>query len=181
MASRPGILHSSTPCSENYSIIFGNGQSLPVSFTGFSSVPTSAAPPRLNSALISDSIVKNLISVRKLTRDNSVSVEFDPFGLSIKDLRTRKVILRCDSTGDLYQLCPPSAFSFHATTATRDLWHQRLGNPSTDSCNSILSSFDFHCNKLQSHICSACQLGKQARLPFTSSASRTFFPFQLIH
>ena len=30
-------------------------------------------------------IIKNLISVRKFTIDNSVIVEFDPFGFSVKD------------------------------------------------------------------------------------------------
>jgi hypothetical protein len=53
-------------------------------------------------------LIKNLISVRALTRDNSVSVEFDPFGFSIKDLRTKTVLLRCDSTGDLYPLRSPA-------------------------------------------------------------------------
>jgi hypothetical protein len=33
------------------------------------------------------------ISVRVLTRDNSISVEFDPWGFSIKDLRTKMVLL----------------------------------------------------------------------------------------
>jgi transposase InsO family protein len=50
-----------------------------------------------------------------------------------------------------------------------------------ESCNKILDSFDFACNKSQPHICPAYQFGKQARLPFTSSDSSSFFPFQLIH
>jgi hypothetical protein len=44
----------------------------------------------------------NLLSIRKFTRDNFCSIEFDAFGFSVKDLKTRRVILRCNSEGDLY-------------------------------------------------------------------------------
>ncbi|GJT21955.1 hypothetical protein Tco_0891892 [Tanacetum coccineum] len=33
-----------------------------------------------------------------------VSVEFDEFGFSVKDYRSRKVLLCCDSSGDLYHV-----------------------------------------------------------------------------
>ncbi|GKA44179.1 hypothetical protein Tco_0736903 [Tanacetum coccineum] len=35
-------------------------------------------------------------------RDNNCIVEFDAFGFPVKDFMTRWVLLRCDSTGDLY-------------------------------------------------------------------------------
>jgi transposase InsO family protein len=44
-----------------------------------------------------------------------------------------------------------------------------------------LSSFDFGFNKSGSHACHSCQLGKHVRLPFASSDSRTYFPFQIVH
>jgi hypothetical protein len=76
--------------------------SLPVSHTGISYLPLS-----LNNVLIFVSLVKNLVSVGKLTRDSSMSIEFGPFGLFVMDLRARMVILRCDSSDDLYPFyCP---------------------------------------------------------------------------
>jgi hypothetical protein len=42
--------------------------------------------------LVTHALIKNLISVRQLTTDNHVSVEFDPFGLSVKDYRTKAEI-----------------------------------------------------------------------------------------
>nr|GEV26426.1 hypothetical protein [Tanacetum cinerariifolium] len=39
---------------------------------------------------------------RQFTRDNDVSVEFDAYGFSVKDYQTWWLLLRCDSTGDLY-------------------------------------------------------------------------------
>jgi hypothetical protein len=38
-------------------------------------------------------LVKNLISVHSLTRDNNITIEFDPLGFSIKDIPPR----RCSS------------------------------------------------------------------------------------
>jgi hypothetical protein len=85
-------------------VVVGNGASLPVTHTGAITVPTSAAPLALRNVLVCPSLIKNLVSVHALTRDNPVTVEFDAFGFSVKDLRTGTVLLRCDSTGDLYPL-----------------------------------------------------------------------------
>ena len=57
---------------------------------------------------MSPNIIKNLISIRRFTTNNNCSIEFDPFGLSVKDLHTRNVIARCNSSGDLYPFYPTS-------------------------------------------------------------------------
>ncbi|GJZ25888.1 hypothetical protein Tco_0570141 [Tanacetum coccineum] len=59
-------------------------------------------PLHLHHVLVTPNIIKNLISVRQFTRDNNVSVDFDAYGFSVKDYQTRRLLLRCDSTGDLY-------------------------------------------------------------------------------
>ncbi|GJS75507.1 hypothetical protein Tco_0725388 [Tanacetum coccineum] len=41
-------------------------------------------------------------------RDNNCTIEFDAFGFSVKDFMTRRVLLRCDSTGDLHPITAPS-------------------------------------------------------------------------
>ena len=125
--------------------------------------------------------MKNLIFVRSLTRDNNVSVEFDPYGFSIKDLPTRTVMLRCNSGGDLYPLAPSSPEALIATTATADLWHLRLGHPGRHALRQTLHHVAFSCSKSSSHVCSSCQFGKHVRLPFSSSASVSYVPFQIIH
>jgi len=84
-------------------------------------------PLQLNDILVSPSLIKNLISVRRLTRDNNVSIEFDPVGFSIKDLHTRAEMLRCESTGDLYPLRLPHHQALAASSEV-SLWHQRLGH-----------------------------------------------------
>jgi hypothetical protein len=108
MASNSGIL--SHVFSPNYStptsIVVGNGSLLPVTSTGHTYFPSASRPLYLYDVLVSHDIIKNLISVRRFTTDNLVSVEFDPFGLSVKDLQTRNVIVRCNSSGQLYPLFP---------------------------------------------------------------------------
>ncbi|GKA23878.1 hybrid signal transduction histidine kinase M [Tanacetum coccineum] len=49
-------------------------------------------------------IIKNSLEVLfvQFTRDNNCTIEFDAFGFSVKDFLTRHILLRCDSSGDLY-------------------------------------------------------------------------------
>lgn len=76
-------------------VIVGNGNQLPVTHIGRTQTP--ATPPlKLTNILVTHGIIKSLISVRKFTMDNSCSVEFDPFGFSVKDLRTKKEIHMCN-------------------------------------------------------------------------------------
>jgi hypothetical protein len=75
--------------------------------------------------MVEVAIIRNLLSVRQFTRNNSCSIEFDACGFSVKDLWTRRVILRCNSDGGLYTL-PSStlAATTHALiTASSMLWH----------------------------------------------------------
>jgi hypothetical protein len=77
MTGHPGI-----PCSQSVPpgsahVIVGNGASLPVTHTGSISIPTASAHIHMRNVLVCPSLVKNLVSVRALTRDNPVTVEFD--------------------------------------------------------------------------------------------------------
>ncbi|GKA44619.1 hypothetical protein Tco_0737343 [Tanacetum coccineum] len=62
------------------SVFVGNGNYIPVTHTGHSFLHTSSKPLQLNHILVTPHIIKNLIFVRKFTRDNDVSVEFDAYG-----------------------------------------------------------------------------------------------------
>src|SRR4051794_2256166 len=100
MASDPGNLSSCTPHNSPSRVIVGNGASLPITHVGHSSVSTSSIPLHLRNVLVTPQLIKNLASIRCLTRDNPITIEVDAFGFSIKDLHTQAVILRCHSTGD---------------------------------------------------------------------------------
>jgi hypothetical protein len=105
MHSFEGILHSHLPAADS-SIIVGNGKRIPVKTHGSSMLDINSAKFVLNSILVAPSIVRNLLYVRQFTCDNGGSIEFDAFGFSIKEPRTGRVILHCNSSGDLYTLSP---------------------------------------------------------------------------
>jgi hypothetical protein len=80
-------LASSTPSS----IVVGNDSSLPITSVGDSVL---SGPFYLNNILLAPDMVQSLLSVRRFTTDNWCSMEFDLFGLSVKDLTTKNVIIR---------------------------------------------------------------------------------------
>ncbi|GKB22141.1 ribonuclease H-like domain-containing protein, partial [Tanacetum coccineum] len=137
------------------SVAVGDGRFIPVTNSGHSILSTPFRPLRLNNVLITPNIVKNLISVRQFFCDNSCTVEFDSFGFSVKDFLTRRVLLRCDSTGDLYPVTKPSTIP-QAFLTSQYTWHQRLGHPGSE-------------------------LGKHVKLPFVSSSSSVASSFDIIH
>ncbi|GJW18395.1 ribonuclease H-like domain-containing protein, partial [Tanacetum coccineum] len=90
------------------SIVVGDEHSIPVTNTGHSILPTPFRSLHLNNILVTPHIVKNVIFVRQFVRDNNCIIEFDAFGFSVKNFMTRRVLLRCDSSGDLYPITAPS-------------------------------------------------------------------------
>lgn len=70
----------------------------------YASLTSLYTPLSLKNVLHAPQLIKNLVDVRRFTHDNSVSVEFDPFGFSMKDLQMGMLIMRYLSSGDLYPL-----------------------------------------------------------------------------
>ena len=182
IAGNPGMVTMLPTSSFPSSIVVGNGATLPVVGTGYS---TLNGPFHLNNVLIAPDIIKNLLSIRQFTIDNFVSVEFDPLGVSVKDLRTRNLLLRCDSSGPLYTLqlpTSPSGSCALVATPSSTTWHRRLGHPGKAALQTLAKSSSIVCSKLDDDtLCHACQLGRHVRLPFTNSLSRASHIFDLIH
>jgi hypothetical protein len=99
----------------------------------------------------------------------------------VKDLDTRAILLSGRCLGGLYALDDP-AFKqvFSALKASSTQWHARLGHPSSQIVQHILSR-----NKLpsvsskSSVVCDACQQGKSHQLPFYVSQHVTTAPLEL--
>jgi hypothetical protein len=101
VTGNPGTLtsyHSPLELNSQH-IIIGDGSRLPIVAAGTAHLTN--RPFYLNNVLVSPQIVKNLISIRKFSRENSCSIEFDLFGFSVKDLATRSILMRPNSSGDL--------------------------------------------------------------------------------
>jgi hypothetical protein len=173
-------LNSSSPSS----IVVGNGSSLPITSVSDSVLPRSFY---LNNILLAPDIVQSLLSVRRFTTDNWCSMEFDPFGLSVKDLTIRNVIVRSNSTGPLYTMCIPGSVTPSSCTVAALIvvapvtWRHRLGHPSPDASSSLSRSSFINCTSNKHDLCHACQLGKHIQLPFSSSSNHAAKAFDLIY
>jgi hypothetical protein len=119
----------SSPPSQNSpsQIIVSDGSTLPITGVGSLVFPTSHRSLSLHNILISPGLIKNLVSVCAFTHDNFVSIEFDLFGFSIKDLATGRVIHRCNSTGDLYPFVHPPQCLNVTDSSLAAAWTPRRG------------------------------------------------------
>ncbi|GJY73247.1 ribonuclease H-like domain-containing protein [Tanacetum coccineum] len=124
------------------SVHVGDGKSIPVTNTGHSIIPSHHRPLHLHNVLVTPNIIKNLISVRQFTRDNNCTIEFDAFGFSVKDYLTRHILLRCDSSSDLYPVTKPSTSPIAFLSTSASTWHQRLGHPDPNWCNAMYDEYN---------------------------------------
>lgn len=126
-------------------VTVGNGSIAAVQNSGNGTLVFPSRSFALHNVLVCPNIIKNLISVRKFVTDNSCAIEFDPFGFSVKDLRTRTKLLRCNNIEQLYLVTPspplPSHSAFTITSLNGSVWHARLGHPSNSTLSRILSFF----------------------------------------
>jgi hypothetical protein len=121
-------------------------------------------------------------------------MEFDLFDLSVKDLTTKNVIVRSNSTGPLYMMRLPGSFTPsssavaaiaavpHALTVVAPtMWHRHLGHPGPDGLSSLSRSSFIQCTSNKHDFCHSCQLAKHTRLRFCSSSHRAEHAFDLMH
>ncbi|KAK4366360.1 hypothetical protein RND71_014240 [Anisodus tanguticus] len=83
-------------------ITVGNSQRIPIECYGNTRTKHPHPYYSINHVIYIPNIIKNLISVRKFTCHNSVSIKFDPFGFYVKELNTGEILTHCNSVGDLY-------------------------------------------------------------------------------
>ncbi|KAJ9552077.1 hypothetical protein OSB04_016122 [Centaurea solstitialis] len=185
MAHTPGMLSAYVNNSSLTPIVVGNGSPIRTSGIGQTTLKPPYPPLKLPNILVSPSLIKNLLSVRRLTTDNDISIEFDRFGFLVKDFQTKLPIFRCNSSGDLYPLSLPSAASSSPSTfaaLTQDRWHQRLGHPGASLLRLLHKQNSISVSSLNNdRLCQSCVFGKHIKLPFKDSVSNTLLPFDLIH
>jgi histone deacetylase 1/2 len=165
----------------------GNGAGLHITHTGQSSISTAANSLVLKNVLRVPQISKNLLSVHKLAKDNGVFIEFYPYYFLIKDLVSRRTLLRGRCRGGLYPIEAKeiSALKCAMFTAriSKEQWHRRLGHPSSQVVQSILRLYNLSfCNNSEhANICNACQLAKSHQLSYSLSRHVSTSPLELIY
>ncbi|GKC40261.1 hypothetical protein Tco_1052645, partial [Tanacetum coccineum] len=121
------------------SVCVSDGKSISVTNIGHNILPTLDHPLYLHNILVTPYINENLIFVRQFTRDNNYTIEFNAFGFSVKDFLTCHILLRCDSSGDLYLVTLPSHTPHDLLFVSPSTWHQCLGYPGEDVLCSLMS------------------------------------------
>ncbi|KAI0496052.1 hypothetical protein KFK09_022359 [Dendrobium nobile] len=126
-------LSVSTPYQGFDGIIIGDGSSVSIAHSGNGLLPTPSRKLTLSHILHTPQLQYNLISISQLTRDNNISIIFDPNGFVLKDLTTHQILLKGPCKNGLYPLHTPAVSSSNTallTTKQRaSLWHDRLGHP----------------------------------------------------
>lgn len=134
--------------------------------------------------LIAPNLVKNLIYVRKLTRDNNCPIRFLCEGPSYLHFDSSAQWFRRYISSHLpapYQstFFYPHSLITHAALSI-SLWHHHLGHPSDHVLNTLVARNFITCFKHQAEpICNSCQLGKNSRLSFSISLSKSKFLLNL--
>jgi hypothetical protein len=156
-----------------------------VAHVGNSIIPTPSRDIHLKQVLHVPHTSKNLVSIRRLTYDNNVSIEFHPFSFLIKDRATRKIIMRGRCHRGLYPL--PSlehSSSRCVLSVTKPLvsrWHGRMGHPSYATVHKVLISNNLgFSRKSNNGVCNACQQATSHQLPFPKSVSISTAPLELV-
>jgi hypothetical protein len=160
---------------------------LNISHIGSALLPSSRHTFLLQQLLRVPNICKNLISVSKFVKDNSVFFELYSSHFVIKDCKTQIPLHQGPLSNGLYQFQPstiimstPQAMVGQRTTQAH--WHCRLGHPAFRTVRHILSQFGLpvpvSSNK-SAVLCSACLQSKSHQLAFPSSNFVLFRPLEL--
>lgn len=194
-------LTTTSPYTGTSTVSMGNGDNVPIASVGSSTLLVGSRLLHLRSVLHVPTVCKNLVG--QFARDNAVYFEFHPFLCFVKDIQPKRILLvghiqdglyRFDvSRADLAPTSKPSNETIAAQitstallhnaqlTSSPMLWHNRLGHPCNNTLVHVLRTctIRFTRNSLP-HVCSACQLGKAHKLPFSHSDTMYSLPFELI-
>ncbi|GJZ24852.1 hypothetical protein Tco_0562311 [Tanacetum coccineum] len=81
-------------------------------------------------------------NLKKCLADPTLKVPLDEIRVDAKlnfDFLTRHILIRCDSSGDLYPVTKPSTTPTAFLSTSASTWHQRLGHPGDEVLCSLVS------------------------------------------
>ncbi|KAM2315364.1 hypothetical protein ACFX1S_028273 [Malus domestica] len=187
MTNDPSALTQIQPYTGTDTIVVGNGNHLPISHVGKSSISSLHGPLLLKDVLYVPAIKKNLLSLRRFCYDNHCFFEMDDRSFRVKDKKTGQLLLIGHNYGELYYIRATPHVTpklvFYGERTTSDVWHARLGHPSTAIFHVLANKYHIPISgTLSSHNkCHVCPLGKACRLPFSSRTSMAPYPLDVLH
>nr|GME02242.1 Retrovirus-related Pol polyprotein from transposon RE1 [Ipomoea batatas] len=102
-----------TPYDGTDEVMIGNGSGLPISHTGFISLPSTSKSFSLSNVLCVPTMCRNVISISQFCRDNNSLIEFSLTTFCVKDIQTGAPLLTGPSKNGVYKWsASPSYFPF---------------------------------------------------------------------
>ena len=181
-------IQSPVPYNGQDKVYIGDGQGIHIHHTGNSVIHTHIATFRLNHVLHVPKMKFNLLSASHFLKDNHCKLTLDRDGSKIEDRSLGMTFFQGPISHGFYSFYGSiSSFNFPSyfvsTKASFQLWHKRLGHPSSAILSKVLATNKIVCSDKQSSsfFCSDCVLGKNHKLPFNSSTSTISTSLALIH
>ncbi|KAJ3706370.1 hypothetical protein LUZ61_010075 [Rhynchospora tenuis] len=132
----------------------GDGSAMPIANTGSSSLSFSNFSLELCDILYVPSFTTNLLSLSKLLLDNNILIEFSSSCAIFKDPLTKTVLLQAPIHKGLYTIpLPFSPQAFIGNKASADVWHMRLGHPSSSTTLHVLNFNNLRCSSKSISFC----------------------------
>ena len=182
------VIQSPVPYNGQDKVYIGDGQGMQIHHNGTTVLNTPASHFRLNNVLHVPAMKHNLLSAYQFLKDNHWKLTLDSDGSKIKDRISGKMLFRGPVHHGFYpfQGTPTASISHSAIVsikASLQIWHNRLGHPSSAIFKKTLHNNSLvHSDKqFTSFFCSDCAIGKNHKLPFTTSTSSASVALTLVH
>jgi hypothetical protein len=147
-------------------VAIGNGSRLPIHNTGSFTLQTPSSSFHFNRVLHCPTAMAKLLSINQFCLDNDCFFILTGSHYFVKDNKTGMTLLEGQSEGGLYPIhlnkyvvnkCRAHIALFGVKTSL-DVWHARLGHPSSQVTKRVVSNFQLPVAGSLSidHICSHC-------------------------
>nr|GMC64224.1 uncharacterized protein LOC112942063 [Ipomoea batatas] len=139
-------LYSHTPYSGTETLTSVGGHPLPIAHVGSGKIPTASGIFHLGNLLHVPSLKSHRLSVYRFPKDKNGTLVFNPSEFQILDNKTHRVRYRGPCEHGLYmlpsnyQVTPELSPSLRSAVVISQDWHRRLGHPSLQVTNNLLSS-----------------------------------------
>ena len=130
-----------------------------------------------------DGLKCHLISVSQLNRDRACVFQITDKLCVIQDRTTRMLIGAAEQKDGLYFFrSTEAAAALHISNQlAKDVWHNRLGHPSSKVLNLLPISGFSSSSDFDNKACDICMQAKQTKDVFPTSLNKTMDVFQLVH
>ena len=143
-------ISSPTPYTGIDKVYIGDGKGLSIHHIGSSALHTPHNSFKLQNVLHVPYMKHNLLSAYQFLKDNNCSLTLDPYGSTVKDRISGKMLLRGPVKDGFYplhgssnsSLSPPSALL--SVKAPVKVWHRRLGHPSLSLFRRVILLINWH-------------------------------------